>query len=228
MKKYLIVVAHPDDEIIGIGGLIKTLSAKGCTFDLCVMSGNVNARKHRPDLKELKENLENAARRIGIRNIEIGNFENIKLNIVPHLDLVQFIEKSILKYLPDSIITHHPNDLNNDHLHTSIACQAAFKLHQRNPKIKPVNEMFFMEVLSSTDWSVNDTYGVFKPNYFIEIGDYGLAEKIETLKLYKNVMRDFPHPRSVEVITGLAAYRGGQSGLKYAEALQMAFFRVEK
>jgi hypothetical protein len=36
-------------------------------------------------------------------------------------------------------------------------------------------------------------------------------------------VRDFPHPRSPEILTGLAAYRGGQAGMKYAEAFQTAF-----
>jgi len=40
-------------------------------------------------------------------------------------------------------------------------------------------------------------------------------------------MRAFPHPRSVEVIRGLAAYRGGQSGMRYAEAFQTAFHALD-
>jgi N-acetylglucosamine malate deacetylase 1 len=38
-------------------------------------------------------------------------------------------------------------------------------------------------------------------------------------------MRPYPHPRSKEALTGLAAYRGGQAGLKYAEAFQAVFQR---
>ena len=47
--------------------------------------------------------------------------------------------------------------------------------------------------------------------------------KIEALACYRNVMRQFPHPRSQEAIKGLAAYRGGQSGQKYSEAFQTIF-----
>jgi hypothetical protein len=36
-------------------------------------------------------------------------------------------------------------------------------------------------------------------------------------------MRDFPHPRSEEILKGLAAYRGGQAGLRYAEGFQVVF-----
>lgn len=40
-------------------------------------------------------------------------------------------------------------------------------------------------------------------------------------------MRDYPHPRSSEALAGLATYRGGQAGMKYAEAFESAFRRWE-
>jgi hypothetical protein len=47
------------------------------------------------------------------------------------------------------------------------------------------------------------------------------------LSSYRGVMRDFPHPRSVEAIRGLAAKRGGESGYNYAEAFQLVFQGLE-
>lgn len=38
-------------------------------------------------------------------------------------------------------------------------------------------------------------------------------------------MRPYPHPRSDEALLGLAAYRGAQAGVKYAEAFECAFRR---
>ena len=35
-------------------------------------------------------------------------------------------------------------------------------------------------------------------------------------------MRDYPHSRSYEKIKSLADYRGGQSGLAFAEAFEIA------
>jgi hypothetical protein len=55
---------------------------------------------------------------------------------------------------------------------------------------------------------------------FIEVGKAGIDLKLAALACYRNVMRDFPHPRSAEAITGLAAYRGAQAGMNYAEAFQ--------
>lgn len=60
-------------------------------------------------------------------------------------------------------------------------------------------------------------------NTFVEIGQDFLAKKLKALEAYRGVMRPYPHPRSVEVVKGIAAYRGGQSGTNYAEAFQCVF-----
>ena len=39
-------------------------------------------------------------------------------------------------------------------------------------------------------------------------------------------MRAYPHPRSNEALEGLAAYRGAQSGCKYAEAFESVLRRI--
>ena len=77
-----------------------------------------------------------------------------------------------------------------------------------------------MEVPSATEWSFNNAMNKFQPNTFIEVGKEAVDKKVEAL------MRDYPHPRSIEAITGLAAYRGAQSGCNYAEAFECVFRRV--
>lgn len=48
----------------------------------------------------------------------------------------------------------------------------------------------------------------FTPNCYVEVGTSGILAKIEALRMYRGVMRPYPHPRSEEYITGLAAFRG--------------------
>ena len=62
---------------------------------------------------------------------------------------------------------------------------------------------------------------MFEPNCYVEVGKEGVEAKIQALKMYRGVMRSYPHPRSEEYITGLAAIRGGQWGLNYAEAFEV-------
>ncbi len=223
---YLIVVAHPDDEVLGAGATIYKLAKENNNVNVCVMSGQAAARTFRPTSEELQSDLNNSNSMLGVNKIIEGDFPNIQLNNVPHLHLVQFIEKAIMETEAEVIITHHPGDLNNDHLHTSLACQAAIRLFQRNPQVKPVKELWYMEVPSASDWGLNSSLRQFQPNTYIEVLKEGVDKKIEALATYRGVMRDYPHPRSREVLEGLAAYRGGQAGLKYAEAFECAFRRI--
>jgi LmbE family N-acetylglucosaminyl deacetylase len=120
----------------------------------------------------------------------------------------------------DAIITHHPADTNNDHVMTSYAAQAASRLFQRRQDIPSLKQFMYMEVPSSTEWSFDSSANRFTPNFFVEIGKKGIDIKLKALAAYQGVMRDYPHPRSNEAITGLAAYRGVQAGCNYAEAFE--------
>ncbi len=225
MNSILIVVAHPDDEVLGCGGTAAALARQNLPVHACFLSGRAMARQHRPADEDLLQDTLRAQKQLGFAEPIIGDFPNIRFNTVAHLELVQFIENAIKETAADVVFTHHPADLNNDHVQTSIACQAAVRLFQRQPEVAPLRALYFMEILSSTDWSFPSGPGSFHADTFFEINDQGIEQKLAALKCYRGVMREFPHPRSPEVVRGLAAYRGGQSGMRYAEAFQTGFRR---
>ena len=220
---YLIVVAHPDDEVLGAGATISKLIKEGHEVAICVMANHAAARANISDT--LSEDEKRAFDIMGVNKVYQADFPNIKMNTVPHLDLVQFIEKSIEDFQADAVITHHPSDTNNDHVMTSYAAQAAARLFQRKEGVPVLKLFLYMEVLSSTEWALDSSANRFTPNYFVEIGKDGVTLKLKALEAYKGVMRPYPHPRSKEAIEGLAAYRGGQAGCYYAEAYECVFRR---
>lgn len=224
--KYLIVVSHPDDEVLGAGASIKKWTNEGHVVDVCIMCVEAKARAFRLEDKELDEDLKGASAFLGISREYKANFPNIEMNTVPHIRLVQHIESAIRASNPDIIITHHPSDPNNDHMQTSLACQEAVRLFQRRPEQKPFLEFWYMEVPSCTEWALNTAMNRFQPDTFVEIGKDGVDAKLKALSIYRGVMRLYPHPRSIEAITGLAAYRGSQSGCFFAEAFETAMRRI--
>lgn len=225
---YLIVVAHPDDEVLGAGALMYRMAQRGEQVNVAILCGQVAARAHRPSDDQLSQDIQASTAILGVNRVFYGNFPNIQFNNVPHLHLVQFIEKCILETGATTVITHHPRDLNNDHLHTSLACQAAVRLFQRRTEVPGLEELWYMEVPSATEWGLNDGMNPFQPNTFFEVGREAVDKKIEALAAYGGVMRPYPHPRSEEALLGLAAYRGSQSGCCYAEAFQSVFRRIVK
>lgn len=221
----LVVVAHPDDEILGFGGAGAIRTAAGAVVQPVILCADVDIRTLKPSNEELSADTLNANKTVGFAEPSLGDFPNIRMNTVPHVEVVQFIERQIERFQPARIFTHHPGDLNDDHVQVSKACQAAARLFQRRADVRPIEELYFMEILSSTEWSFAGGSNAFQPNTYVEIGEYGVQKKVDALACYRKVMRDFPHPRSEEVVEGLAAYRGAQAGLKYAEAFQLVFKR---
>jgi len=222
--KNLVVVAHPDDEILGFGGTGKLLSDFGEVVQPLILSGMVDARTLRPKDEELLADIQSANELVKFNSPELGGFPNIQFNSVPHIELVKFIEEAIQRIQPDRIFTHHPSDLNDDHRQTSRACAAAARLFQRRDDVNPISSLYYMEIPSATDWAIPEAQLSFVPNVFFDISN-SIELKIEALERYRGVMRPAPHSRSEQMIKGLASYRGGQSGYMYAEAFQLAFQR---
>lgn len=224
-ESVLVVVAHPDDDVLGFGGTAHTLTGRNIPVRAVVLSGQVAARERRPEDANLRADIQRAAEILGMAPPILGEFPNIRMNTVDHLELVQFIEQSIVDTAATRIFTCHPADLNDDHRQVSAATQAAARLAQRGGSAPALQSMHYMEILSSTDWTFRGA-DTFQPDSFFEIGREGLGAKSEALAAYREVMRPYPHPRSAEGVAGLATIRGAASGLVYAEAFQTAHLNL--
>jgi LmbE family N-acetylglucosaminyl deacetylase len=223
----LIVVAHPDDEVLAAGGTARVWADRGIDVVPCILSSRAEARQLRPDSEDLRADMLEACAAVGMREPIEGAFPNIRMNTVPHLELVQFIEGAIRQVAPRVIITHHPGDVNDDHRQTSAACQAASRLYQRGESgASHLEALLYAEVLSSTDWAYPSNTIPFIPSAYVAIGEHGLAAKMRALKAYRDVMRPYPHPRSPEALRGLATVRGASAGMDLAEAFQAAYVDI--
>lgn len=228
MTSVLVVVAHPDDEVLGCGATMRLMRDHGMDVRACMLSGGVEARQHRPSDNDLLGHIKDAQLLLGIGEPILGSFPNIRFNAVPHVELVQFIEEALLETGAEIVFTHHPGDLNDDHRQTSLACQAAARLFQRRTGLAPLRGLYYMEIPSSTDWAFPSDTAPFTPNAYMAVGADLIDLKLKALSAYAGVMRPYPHPRSEEVIRGLAAIRGGAAGMEYAEAFQGAFTNLER
>ena len=91
----LVVAAHPDDEVLGFGAAGASLAARGRSVTSCFLSGDVEVRANRPELDKLHAHARQAQEVLGFEEPIFGPFPNIQFNTVPHVELVQFIEKAI-------------------------------------------------------------------------------------------------------------------------------------
>ena len=219
MKKVLIVVSHPDDEVLGCGGTIAKLVDKKCEVKVLFLSDGESSRLRKENIKKnlYRRNCAKKAMKIlGVKNFTFNNFPDNQFDTISLLKISKRIEQEIQKYNPDTILTHHNGDLNIDHQRTSRAVLTACR-----PKVKnKVKLILFFEILSSSEWNINSKKNFFIPNWYEDITKY-LNKKIKAIKCYKKELRKAPHPRSLETIKALSIFRGSSSGVKYAEAFQL-------
>lgn len=218
-KRYLFVVAHPDDEILGAGATISKLVRNGCDVHVCVLSCECNTRTD-----DLVPVMTKTHKELGVRKTYVGNFGCLRFKDEDHHTVVKFIEKSIAESRPDVVVTHHPSDLNNDHYIASICCQEAVRLPQRQIGYsKRIKKFMYMEVPSETDFALNAAWGRFAPNCYCKVKKSDVDKKIALLKSYDNIIREVPHPRSEQNIAALSIVRGSEIGYSHAEAFQVVF-----
>lgn len=209
--KYLFVVAHPDDEVLGAGGFIKQVVDNGDEVSVVIL--NADYEKTR---QGMMDDLLKSHKILGINRRLLCSYTNMNFFREDQRGMVETIEKEIREFCPDVIFTHYEKDIHSDHKITSIITQQAARLWQRHNDCHKVKALYFMEVMSSTNWGAND----FVPDTYVDVKPEAIEAKLEALRVYDNVLRPVPHPRSEEAITGLAVIRGSEIGYAYAEAFK--------
>jgi len=121
----LCVVAHPDDELLGVGGTLARHAADGDDVHICILSDGVTSRYDEIDaanaeIQQRRQRAHQAADTIGA-SVSLHEFPDNSFDTVPLLDLVQVIEAEIAEHDPNVVYTHHYGDLNIDH---KLACRA--------------------------------------------------------------------------------------------------------
>jgi N-acetylglucosamine malate deacetylase 1 len=206
--KILIIAAHPDDEVLGMGGTIKKLSDKN-QVNLCVVSEGATAQYiDKKMIQTRQESCKKSSKILGIKNITFLDFPDMRLDTIPHLEINKSLEEIIMKMKPEIVFTTPSNDLNKDH---KIVFEST--LVSTRPFSSSVKEILSYELPGITKTP-------FFPNRYVNITKE-ISHKIKAFKMYKSEIEDFPHPRSIKAIENLSIQRGIESGLKNAEAFQI-------
>jgi len=227
----LIIVAHPDDEVLGMGGTILKHFKKGDSVTIAYLTTGITSRRSTDfknstnysssnkeklemgkQIKKLCEDARAACKILKVKDNIFFDLPDNEMDTVSPSKIKKIIKKILKEKKPERIYTSHYGDLNVDH---RIVCDSVLATCE---SVKSnVNEIFCFEILSSTEWAFPYT---FRPNYFVDIKNE-ISEKIQAMKCYKNEIRKFPHPRSVEGIKNASLRWGTVSGLKCAEAFEL-------
>jgi LmbE family N-acetylglucosaminyl deacetylase len=224
-KKIMIVVAHPDDELLGLGATMHRLINE---FDVkthvVILGEGITSRsdireveKWKHELAIHRNNIKLAQEYIGYNSVNIYDLPDNRFDTVALLDIIKIIEKEKDDFKPDIIFTHHGGDLNIDHQKTFEAvitgCRPMFN--------ETVKSIITFETPSGTEWRASSDPRHFIPNLFIEVSMENLNSKICGMEAYEFEKRVFPHPRSSKALKIRAQMWGIVNGFKFAEAFQI-------
>lgn len=220
-QKLLIISPHPDDEVIGCGGLIKKIKEnKGKVYVLYLTVGDTRdfTSSGLSTSSERKEEIENVAKFFKFDAYDIakpGNDYHLKLDTLGQKALMDIIERdspiSIQNTKPTIVAFPFKNSYNQDHRIAALATHAA--LRPQSPKHKHfVNTVLAYESPAEM-WTMHEQ----TINFYIPLTKAEINAKVKAMELYTSQIRQAPNPRSSEVLKSLAQTRGAQCGSDYAE-----------
>lgn len=217
----LVVAAHPDDEVLGAGGVIAAHVRAGDAVSIAILGEGITSRHAAredaspAELDRLRGAAAAAAATLGAPPPRLYSLPDNRFDTVATLDVVKIVEALVEDVRPSTIYTHFAGDLNVDHgvVHRAV-------LTATRPGAGPrVESIYAFEVPSSTEWAF-DSSSPFAPNVFRDIAET-LEAKVAAMEVYESEARPFPHPRSPEALRALAQVRGAAAGLEAAEAFEL-------
>ncbi len=222
-KKILIIAPHPDDEVIGCGGLIQRAKREGGqVYVLYLTVGTTQdfSKKGISTEKERIAEIKKVSRFLkfdGYRIAFVGNDYHLQLDALPQKNLIDEIERgkdiSLEALKPSIVVAPSPNEYNQDHRAASLATISASRPTSPAFKYLVPLLLFYEDPLST--WTNQQNSHL--PNFFVKLSSNDLKAKIEALNLYKSQLKDPNGPASVDGIKTLAYLRGMQTGVKMAE-----------
>jgi len=224
-KRIMVVAAHPDDELLGLGATMhKLIKEQGVKVHVIILGEGITSRSDTRDTEKWKDvlaehhrNINAAGSHVGYESIHTYDFSDNRFDSHALLDIVKVVEKEKEEFKPDIIFTHNAGDLNIDHQRTFQAVMTA----TRPMEDEEVTTVICFETPSATDWQYSNHPEQFKPNLYIGVNAEDVQAKCDAMSEYKFETREYPHPRSFKALKVLAQYRGYTSGNEMAEAFEI-------
>jgi LmbE family N-acetylglucosaminyl deacetylase len=212
MTRVLVIAAHPDDEVLGMGGTIAVHADRGDEVRILVVTdgsstqypgdAETRARKEQEALR--------AASELGVEDYVHLDLPDMRLDTLAHVDVNRVVEEHVRDHAPQVVYTVHP-DVNLDHRTLFDAVAVA----TRPTPGHPVRRLLTYAPASSTEWTPAAT-NWFVPNWYVDVTST-LERKVAAFAHYETEQREYPHPRSERAIRAAASFHGSACGCEYAE-----------
>ena len=198
--KVLALAAHPNDDILGCGGLLKILADNGSKIKVIYFADGSRGTKSAEARRDIIADREEEARKAG-EVVGIGAQEFIRLpdsDLKPSVEVAARIRREVEFDMPDLILAPHFEDIHPDHHSVAEILHIGLKGFEKHLNI------WLYEVWASS-----------RVNRIVSIDDV-LDDKKDALRKHKTQLK---YRRYEESILTLNNYRGLSTGAgDFAEA----------
>lgn len=214
--RILIIAPHPDDEILGCGGVIAKYIKEGNEVKILVMTRGTSELYPDKAIDEVRQEARDSHKYLGVSETIFFDFPAPVLDQVPSYKMSMEISKVINSYRPEIVYVPHRGDIHKDH---RMVFESAL-VSMRPINNCSVREIYAYETLSETEWAPPFGDDVFIPNVFVDITRY-LEIKKQAMKYFNSQLRAFPSSRSLTAIDSLSKFRGVTVNVEAAEAFML-------
>ncbi len=210
--RILVLAAHPDDDVLGMGGTIALHALRGDEVRIvCVTDGSSTQYPDDAGIRERK-NAEAvaAAKTLGVDDYVHLDLPDMRLDTLAHVEVNGVVEGHVQDFRPEVVYTVQP-DVNRDHrtLFDSVAVAT------RPVPDQPVRRLLTYAPTSSTEWTPAPT-NWFVPNWFVDVTET-MQRKLDAFACFETESRPYPHPRNAQGLEAHARFFGATIGCEYAE-----------
>ncbi len=215
-SRMLVVSPHPDDGLLGAGGVMARFAANGGEVTVLTVSAHMpplfDETTHRISVEEARVAYED----VGVAETVFLDMPALSVAEQHHHEVNNAIGEVFVRVAPDVLIVPY-YDRHTDHRAVFDSCMVACRAYadRTSPSVVAA-----CEILSSTHWNAPHIEPNFRPNWTVDITDF-MEAKTRMLSLCPSQIKEFPHPRSLEVLRALAQFRGSQVGMAYGEAFEI-------
>ena len=207
MVNVLAIGSHPDDIELGCSATLSRLKKEGSNLYLLVLSkGEASG-----DPKIREKECEKSAELLGVEKLFFGGLRDTRIS--DGIETIEVIDKVIEKVQPNMIYTHSIKDTHQDHRYAAYASLSAGRR---------VKKIFMYESPRA--------FREFVPHVYVEVDDE-IKLKSELISLFPSQHSKewwYIGPKTLHAWEGLAAYRGFQAGVQWAEAFEVGRLVISK